>query len=91
MFSVIWDLPKTRNHRKDMKNYLKSKQYLAFPGDAVVSANAEVIKTQYSLESYGNKLDDCYQKMLNQSIIDEITKFMKFKWGNDKNTFLETD
>ncbi len=49
----------------EKKNYLKSKQYLAFPGDAVVSANAEVIKTQYSLESYGNKLDDCYQKMLN--------------------------
>ena len=31
------------------------------------------------------------QKMLNQSIIDEITTFMKFKWGNDKNNFLETE
>ena len=31
------------------------------------------------------------QKMLKQSIIDEITSFMKFKWGNDKNNFLKTE
>jgi hypothetical protein len=49
----------------EKKNYLKSKQYLTFPGDDVVLANAEVIKTQYSLEAYGDILNDSYQRMLN--------------------------
>ena len=36
------------------------------------------------LKSFNNKI------IFKQEIIDEITSFMKFKWGNDKNNFLET-